>query len=34
MRTAALVAMKLSEDWKDTVVKGFQKKRRNARSAA
>ena len=33
-RTAALVAMKLSEDWKNTVVKGFQKKRRNARSAA
>ena len=32
-RTAALVAMKLSGDWKNTVVKGFQKKRKYARSA-
>lgn len=33
-RTAALVAMKLSEDWKGSVVRGFKKARRNARSAA
>lgn len=34
-RTAAIVAMKLSSDWKGTVVKGFKPKgRRNARSAS
>lgn len=33
-RTAALVAMKLSDDWKNTVVKGFKKTRKYVRSAA
>lgn len=32
-RTAALTAMKLSRDWEGTVVKGFRKPRRTARSA-
>jgi putative transposase len=34
VRTAALVAIKLSDDWKDEVVRGFKKTRRNVRSAA
>jgi putative transposase len=33
-RTAALVAMKLADDWKGTVAKGFKKTRKNARSHA